>query len=96
MIGEWIAAGTHTATPFAGPNGAGVCAGQAGCSQSTADDSIRITFTVPDGWALAEDVAVTKPAASTIAPHGMSLHFLRGGWLYSEPCAIIESIKIQP
>jgi hypothetical protein len=68
----------------------GTCAGQAGCAESTADDSIVIRFTVPDGWALLEDVAVTKPAASTIAPSGMSLHFLRGGWLFSEPCVQVD------
>jgi hypothetical protein len=90
VIGEWIAAGTHTVTPFVGPDAAGVCAGQAGCSESPADDSIRITFTVPDGWALAWDVAITKPSATTRAPSGMSLHFLRGGWLYSEPCVTVD------
>ena len=66
------------------------CAGQSGCTESSDDDSIRITFTVPDGWAMAEDVAVTKPSASTVAPSGMSLHFLRGGWLYSEPCVPVD------
>jgi hypothetical protein len=89
VIGERIAAGTHTATPWAHGQG-GFCSGQAGCTESTKDDSIRFTFTVPDGWALAEDVAITKPSATTRAPRGMSLHFLRGGWLYSEPCVQVE------
>ena len=87
VIGERIAAGTHTARPFAGAvDVAGICAGQAGCTESPADDSIRITFTVPEGWALAGDVAVTKPSASTRPPGGMSLHFLRGGSLFADPC----------
>ena len=60
VIGERIAAGTHTAKPWAQGRG-GFCVGQAGCTESPDDDSISITFTVPDGWALAEDVAVTKP-----------------------------------
>jgi hypothetical protein len=91
VIGGRIAAGTHTARPWAQGRG-GFCAGQAGCTESPDDDSIRITFTVPDGWALAEDVAVTKPSASTVAPSGMSLHFLRGGWLFSDPCLKVDSL----
>lgn len=88
VIGERLAAGSHTARPFDPTlsEGHGLYAGQSGCTESSADDSIRISFTVPDGWALAEEVAVTKPSASTVAPGGMSLHFLRGGWLFSQPC----------
>ena len=89
VIGERIAAGTHTATPWAHGRD-GVCVGQPGCTESADDDSIRITFTVPDGWALERGVAVTKPSASTEAPRGMSLHFLRGGWLYSDPCFTVD------
>jgi hypothetical protein len=92
VIGERIAAGTHTARPFDPTlsENHGLCAGQSGCTESSADDPIRISFTVPDGWALAEEVAVTKPSASTVAPGGMSLHFLRGGWLFSGPCVKID------
>ena len=51
----------------------------------------RITFTVPDGWAFGfAGVAVTKPSAGTVAPSGMSLHFLRGGWLFSDPCLKVD------
>ena len=104
VIGERIAAGTHMVKPFGTPRdpawtGHGLCAGQAGCTEPSDDDSIRITFTVPDGWALAEDVAVTKPSASTEAPRGMSLHFLRGGWLYSDPCIKVDGppdVKVGP
>ena len=96
-----LTAGTHTARPFDPtlPDYFGVCVGQPGCTESADDDSIRITFTVPDGWALAEDVAVTKPSASTVAPRGMSLHFLRGGWLYSDPCFTVDGppdVKVGP
>ena len=62
--GERIAAGRHTARPFdPAVSDHGACAGQSGCTESSADDSIRISFTVPDGWALGEEVAVTKPSA---------------------------------
>ena len=101
MIGERIAAGSHTARPFDPTlsEGHGLCAGQSGCTESSADDSIRISFTVPDGWALAEEVAVTKPSASTVAPGGMSLDFLRGGWLFSDPCRTVDGppdVKVGP
>ena len=92
VIGERITAGTHTATPWAQGRG-GVCAGQAGCTESTDDDSISFTFKVPDGWAswaASEGVAITKPSAGTVAPSGMSLHFLRGGWLFREPCVTVD------
>jgi hypothetical protein len=89
VIGERLPAGTHVVTPFAPPDGVGVCLNppQAGCRESSADDSIRITFTVPDGWASGfAGMAITKPETGTVAPHGMSLHFLRGGWMYHDPC----------
>lgn len=89
VIGERIAAGTHTARPFdpALPDYRGVCVGQPGCAETTADDSIRIIYTVPEGWAFGFGAAVTKPSAGTVASHGMSLHFLRGGWLFSDPAS---------
>jgi hypothetical protein len=93
VIGERLAPGTHTARPFdpALPEPWGVCAGQSGCTEMTADDSIGITYTVPEGWAFGFRAAVTKPSAGTVAPSGMSLHFLRGGWLFSDPCLKVES-----
>ena len=70
----------------------GVCAGQPGCTETTADDSIDISYTVPDGWAFGFRAAVTKPSAGTVAPSGMSLHFLRGGWLFSDPCLKVDTL----
>ena len=92
VIGERLAAGTHTARPFDPmvPDEGGVCVGQPGCTETTDDDSIRITYTVPEGWAFGFGAAVTKPSAGTVAPSGMSLHFLRGGWLFSEPCVTVD------
>ena len=92
VIGERLAPGTHTARPFdpAMPEPWGVCAGQPGCTETTDDDSIGITYTVPEGWAFGHRAAVTKPSAGTVAPSGMSLHFLRGGWLFSDPCVKVD------
>ena len=94
VIGERLAAGTHTARPFdpALPEPWGVCAGQSGCAETTADDSIGITYTVPEGWAFGFRAAVTKPSAGTVAPSGMSLHFLRGGWLFTDPCLKVDTL----
>ena len=94
VIGERLAAGTHTARPFdpALPEPWGVCAGQSGCAETTADDPIGITYTVPEGWAFGFRAAVTKPSAGTVAPSGMSLHFLRGGWLFTDPCLKVDTL----
>jgi hypothetical protein len=94
VLGERLAAGTHTATPFDPelPEPWGVCVGQAGCTETAADDSIRISYTVPEGWAFGFGAAVTKPSAGTVAPSGMSLHFLRGGWLFSDPCLKVDTM----
>ena len=92
-IGDWLPAGSNVSTPFSTTDGGGVCASplQVGCRESSADDSIRITFTVPDGWASGfGGTAVTKAATGTVAPSGMSLHFLRGGWLFSQPCRTVD------
>ena len=91
VIGERIAAGTHTATPWA-QGREGSCAGQAGCIESSDDDSISISYSVPEGWAFGYGGAVTKPSAGTDAPGGMSLHFLRGGWLFSDPCLTVDTL----
>ncbi len=94
VIGERIGAGTHTARPFdpTQPEPWGVCVGQPGCTETSADDSIGITYTVPEGWAFGYGAAVTKPSAGTVAPSGMSLHFLRGGWLFSDPCLKVDTL----
>jgi hypothetical protein len=49
-------------------------------------------FTVPAEWASGfGGTAITKAAAGTYAPSGMSLHFLRGGWLFSDPCLKVDT-----
>ena len=57
---------------------------QPGCSESE-DDSIRVTLTVPDGWA-GVDSAIWLPAEHNSGPAGAAVGFGRGGWLHSDPC----------
>jgi hypothetical protein len=60
----------------------------AGCVEAGAeDDSIRVTFTLPDGWAGLEDSALVPSVESYSPPGGASLLVMRGGWLYSQLCA---------
>jgi hypothetical protein len=86
--------GPNLATPF-GPNSDAhtVCVvpPQRGCRETDGDDATRIFFTVPDGWALSAEHRLSKPATGSAAPRGMSLQFLRGGWLFSDPCRTDDS-----
>ncbi len=91
--------GQHMAKPFAPPNGNGVCeyVPQPGCSETVQDDTIRITFTVPDGWASNDaGAAINKPATGWVAPQGMGLLFGRGGWLRSDPCIKVDAVPEIP
>ena len=77
-----LAAGTYTTQPFAGPGG--LCMGQADCVEAGAeDDSIRVTLTVPDGWAGVEGWVLVPSVESYSPPGGGALLFMRGGWLYT-------------
>jgi hypothetical protein len=84
-----LAAGAYTFQPFAGPGGLCVAeSSQAGCIEAGAeDDSIRITFTLPDGWKGIEGWAVVPTVESYKPPGGAWLLFMRGGWLYPKLCA---------
>lgn len=86
-----LAAGTYAAHPFAGPGG-----GYAACLEASEPDcdpaaaaSVRITFTVPDGWTgFGDDENVVWLADGGAAPPGgASILFMRGSWLASDPCA---------
>jgi hypothetical protein len=87
-----LAAGTYVATPFA-PGRLDSCLRppQPGCSESE-DDSIRATFTVPDGWAGSGGGTVWLAAESSSAPGGAVMDFGRGGWLHSDPCLTAEQL----
>jgi hypothetical protein len=76
-----LPAGSHTIQPFVGPGG--LCVGQAGCTEAGAeDDSIRITLTVPEGWAGFE-YSVIPSVERYSPPDGAGLLVGRGGWLYT-------------
>ena len=83
-----LAAGTFVVTPFASPeNDICMVPPQAGCAEDPADDSIRITFTVPDGWATTPlGASIWLDAETNSPPDGAALGFGRGPWLFSEPC----------
>jgi hypothetical protein len=83
-----LPAGSYTVAPFS--SGVGMChvPPQSGCTETDADNTIRVTITVPDGWS-GIDTAVwleeNKP------PSGAALGFARGGWLLSDPCKYIAT-----
>ena len=61
---------------------------QAGCSETDADNTIRVTITVPAGWSAiggAVWLEENKP------PSGAALGFGRGAWLLSDPCKYIAA-----
>ena len=84
-----LQAGTYTVAPFAAV-GTGICypLPQPGCTETAADDTIRVTVTVPDGWS-GIDTAIwleeNKP------PSGAALGFGRGAWLLSDPCKPVDA-----
>jgi hypothetical protein len=84
-----LQAGTYELAPYTAA-GEGMCHAppQSGCTETPADDTIRFTITVPDGWS-GIDRAVwlgeNKP------PSGAALGFGRGGWLLSDPCKYIAT-----
>jgi hypothetical protein len=93
-----LLAGTYWVEPFVGtdltpcgliPTGAT----PPPCPGATKDDSIRFTFTVPEGWAGAfnslwlADAQVSPPGAA-----GMIMG--RGGWLHSDPCLTDAQIEL--
>jgi len=82
---QLLPAGRYSETPF-GPDGTGVCNGQAGCSETAADDTIRFTLTVPDGWMGGSVHSIYLADGGKAAPGGAGLIFSRGGGLYAEPC----------
>lgn len=84
-----LAPATYVTTPFVRPGSAEACMTppQSGCVETSADDSIRITFTVPDGWEPDPiHYGIWLTGKGNVAPGGASVFFERGGWLYSDPC----------
>lgn len=81
-----LSAGRYSTAPFGVGNG--ICrAGtdQPGCSESPADDTIRVAFTLPDGWAGAGG-SILRALEANSPPGGAGLSFGRGAWLHTDPC----------
>lgn len=77
-----LPAGTYVTTPFAPPTDLGLCIPQQpGCTEPASDDTIRFTFSVPNGWE-----GGTIPVVWSTYGDGVGLVFERGGSLYSHPC----------
>ena len=89
-----LPAGSYTIQPFVGSGGLCVEESlQAGCKEAGAeDDSIRITFTVPDGWAGLEGTPSFNPSRATLPPGGWVCYFARGGWLFTHPCVKVDFV----
>jgi hypothetical protein len=82
---DWVplTAGTYVTTPFAAP-GSDACLDQADCLDTSIDDDVRVTFSVPDGWEGSGRDGVAwsgGPYANTAG-----LIFTRGASLYDDPC----------
>lgn len=69
---------------------------QAGCSETDADNTIRVTITVPDGWSgIMAGIWLTGPGQG--APDGAGLGFERGAWLLSDPCKLmVADVPVGP
>jgi hypothetical protein len=82
-----LKAGTYTVAPFEGAEWAPCGPAPEPCPEASIDDTVRFTFTVPDGWAGApfgSDIWLAVEQNSGPAGAGMLLG--RGGWMYSDPC----------
>ena len=79
-----LAAGTYTLAPFTA-RGEGMChmPPQSGCTETAADDSIRFSMTVPDGWNAFGPWVMFE---SNQPPSGAGMAFIRGAWLLTDPC----------
>ena len=96
-----LAAGTYVLTPFVGNDNANACwtPPQPGCSETPADDSIRVTLTVPSGWEVDPiHLGVWLTGKNNRPPDGANLFVERGGWLYHDPChsSASTAIKVGP
>jgi hypothetical protein len=92
-----LAAGTYVTTPFAlFGNDACFVPPQPGCIDSTNDDAIRISLTVPDGWSGSSEDGVSATDPQPDGPGGASLLFVRGASLYEDPCRTAATTSAAP
>jgi hypothetical protein len=101
-----LGVGQNEASPFGGVNTVCVVPPQPGCRETDMDEAISFTFTLPDGWTwndadkrvddrgkrVSVRDGLIKKATGRLGPRGMSLEFLRGGWLYSDPCRKVNAL----
>lgn len=89
-----LAAGTFVTKPFAQP-GSDACfvPPQPACTDSTDDDSIRVTLTVPDGWSGTPGDGVSPTSGQA---DEANLLFVRGASLYNDPCRTDASGDLPP
>jgi hypothetical protein len=93
-----LAAGTYVMTPFVGIDAANACwtPPQPGCSETPADDSIRVILTVPAGWEVDPlRLGVWLTGKNNSPPGGANLFVFRGGWPYQDPCHSSATTAIQ-
>lgn len=79
-----LSAGRYFELPFAA-GGMDLCFGQAGCTENPADDTMRFTLTVPNGW-YGGSAHVIYASEGKAPPDGAGLVISRGGGLYAKPC----------
>ena len=92
-----LEAGTYTVAPFAaGTERLCHAPPQPGCTETAADDAIRFTITVPDGWSgVGNGIWLTGPGNGP--PDGAGLLFARGAWLLSDPCKLmVADVPVGP
>jgi hypothetical protein len=92
--------GRYVSTPFSEP-GSDWCfqtvqpfpsIDPSGCTDTKPDDSIRITFAVPAGWARVGS-GVWPEVETSLSPGGAGLSFGRGAWLHADPCITDEEAQ---
>jgi hypothetical protein len=79
-------AGPITVKPFAPGSPTVLCPPPSvdpACVEDPRDDSITVTYTVPEGW---DDIGGTVWINENAPPDGAAVGFARGSWLWSQPC----------
>jgi hypothetical protein len=82
-----LAPGTYAVRPFANP-GSDACGDPSDpiCDEAVPDDTIGITFTVPDGWTGNGGDGVELAIGWGQELDGAAMIFVRGASLYNDPC----------
>jgi len=86
--------GRYTTRLFVGPT-TELCMAppQPDCVNPTEDDTVRVSYTIPDGWSAIERTLWLTDGHNS-PPGGAGLDFGRGPWLHSQPCLTDEQIAL--